>query len=129
MVNYKTLKPYLHRDIEDWGGYTSDDYKSFSRKYRNLLKRLCKEKGYELVWFHDNHYEFTCMFKSGEKYIYFSISDVRYWKNEWFNQILVRYAINEKDYGGWHSVNDYTTLPELESKLESMFSREPRLNG
>ena len=129
MVNYNTLKPYLCREIEDWGGVTSDDYKTFEKKYRNILKKICKEKGFELTWFSGNHYEFSAMFRSDYKYIYMNISDTRYWRNEWFNNILIRYAKHAKDYGGWHTINDYTNLPHLDEKLESMFSREPRFNG
>ena len=123
MTNYYTLTPYLHRAIEDYGGYTSPDYKTFERKYRNFLRNVCKHNAYELTWFHGNHYCFSAMINSGNKYIYLSISDVRYWKNAWYNNILIRYALHDKDYGGAHSRNEYTDLKNLESKLIKMFNR------
>lgn len=118
MTNYKNLKPYMAREIEDWGGYVSDDYKSFQTKYKNFLKKLCKENGYELVNFMPNHYEFSCFIKGNGKYVYISISDVRHFSKEWFNHILIRTAEHEKDYHG--GPNNYTSLPNLESKIKAM---------
>ena len=36
MVSYASLRPYMHRGIEDYGAYTSPDYESFQKKYRNF---------------------------------------------------------------------------------------------
>lgn len=118
MTNYTNLKPFMARDIEDWGSVVSDDYKSFQTKYRNFLKKLCKENGYELVRFNPNHYCFTCFVKGNDKFVYISISDVRYFNKEWFNHILIRNAQHEKDYTG--GFNQYTSLPCLETKIQSM---------
>ena len=118
MTNYTNLKPFMARGIEDWSSVVSDDYKSFQTKYRNFLKKLCKENNYELVQFNPNHYEFSCFIKGNNKFVYISISDVRYFKNEWFNHILIRSAQNEKDYHG--GINQHTYLPYLETKIQSM---------
>lgn len=118
MTNYTNLKPFMARDIENWGVTVSDDYKSFQTKYRNFLKKLCKENGYELVKFNPNHYNFSCFVKGNDKFVYISISDVRYFKKEWFNNILIRSAKHEKDYTG--GSNQYTSLPCLEAKIQSM---------
>lgn len=120
MVQIKTLKPYVNRAIEDWGSVTSKDYESFQTKYRNFLKKVCKENNLELVSFHKGHYEFSAFIKKDDKYVYISISDVRYFKNAWYNNILIRTAKHEKDYtGGW---NRYTSLPLLENSLVKMLS-------
>ena len=118
MVDYKNLKTYLNKGIEDWGSVVSDDYKSFQTKYRNYLKKVCKENGYELVSFNPSHYEFSCFIKGNDKFVYISISDVRYFKNQWYNHILIRSAKHEKDYTG--GFNQYTSLQLLESKIKSM---------
>ena len=122
MESYNTLKPYLNKQIEDWGGYTSPDYKTFQTKYRNFLKKICKANGYELVRFNPNHYEFSCFIQGNGKYVYISISDVRYFSKEWFNNILIRTAQNEKDYHG--GPNNYTSLPNLENKVKAMLMGE-----
>lgn len=120
MVQIKTLKPYLNRTIEDWGSVTSKDYESFQRKYRNHLKKVCEANGMELVRFNPNHYEFSAFVKKDDKYVYISISDVRYFRNAWYNNILIRTAKHERDYtGGW---NRYTSLPLLENSLVKMLA-------
>ena len=118
MQNYNTLKPYIHRQIEDWATVVSKDYISFERKYINFIKRVCKAHNYELAKFSPNHYEFSCFVKGNNKFAYISISDVRYFKNEWFNNILIRTAEHDRDYHG--GFNQHTRLPELESKLVNM---------
>ena len=118
MADYKNLKPFVKKGIEDWGSVVSDDYKSFQTKYKNFLKKLCKENGYELASFLPGHYEFSCFVKNNDKFVYISISDVRYFKTSWFNLILIRTAQNEKDYTGGY--NQYTSLPCLETKIKNM---------
>lgn len=120
MTNYKSLETFKVKGIENWGIGLSDDYKSFQTKYKNFLKRVCKENGYELVSFMPSHYKFSCFIKGNEKFVYISISDVRFFRNEWFNNILIRTAESEKDYHG--GVNQYTSLPCLEAKIKSMFA-------
>lgn len=121
MTNYNTLLPYTHRAIEDWGCCVSDDFKSFARKWRNYLKRVCNANGWDLVDFSANHYECSWFIKNGDKYIYCSFSDVRYFSNEWYKLILYRTAQNDRDYRG--GSNNYTDLHHLESSLSNMFAR------
>lgn len=120
MVSYTNLKTYTGREIEDWGGIVSDDYKSFQTKYKNFLKKICKKNGYELVNFLPGHYQFSCFIKGNDKFVYVSISDVRYFKNAWFDVILIRTAANEKDYRGGR--NNYTTLIFLEDTIKDMLA-------
>lgn len=89
MAKIQELQKYLNYEFST-GCYTGEDYKSFERKYINYLKALCKERGWEFVWGHKNHYNFTACFSYCGKYAYFSISDVRFWKNEWYYHILYR---------------------------------------
>lgn len=55
--------------------------------------------------------------------MYVSISDVRYFKNEWYKHILIRKAQNEVDYRG--GFNNFTTLNELEGKIAQMLNELP----
>lgn len=120
MTDFKNLKPYANRSIEDWGSVVSKDYKSFQTKYRNFLKKVCANNGYELVKFSPNHYEFSCFIKGDDKYVYVSISDVRYFKNSWYKNILIRSAKSDTDYTG--GPNNYVDLPNLEAKLKRMLA-------
>lgn len=107
MNKLNELKKYLNYEFST-GCYTGEDYKTFERKYISYLKSLCKEYGWELVRVLKNHYEFSAFFKdNNNQFVYFHISDVRYFKNEWYNNILIRTAKNETDYTGGnnHSAN------------------------
>lgn len=111
MATLQEMKRYLVRGIDDYGCVTSPDYKTFERKYKNYIKKVANENDGELVEFLPSHYEFSCFVKRNDKYVYISISDVRYFKNQWYNNILVRTATSDKDYkGGW---NQYTNLETL----------------
>ena len=104
-------KKYIDYEFSS-GCYTGEDYKSFQTKYINYLRAMCKENHWELVNVGKNHYCFSVFIKSSEnKCVYLSISDVRYFSNEWYSHILVRTAKNEVDYRG--GFNNYTTLENL----------------
>ena len=120
---YNKLRKYLNFEFST-GSTTGEDYKEFERKYINYLKKMCISYGWELVKPSKSHYEFTAFIKKQDKYVYFSISDVRYFPNEWYNHILVRTAKNEKDYHG--GKNNYTTLSYLPVAIHQLFVMETR---
>ena len=120
MTTLKDLEKYLDYEFSS-GPYTGDDYKQFQNKYINYLRTLCKENGWELVNLGRNHYQFSAFIKRDDRYIYLSISDVRFFPNDWYNHILIRTAIDERDYHGEY--NNYTSLPNLKSAAGNLFSR------
>ena len=123
MAKIAELKKYLTHEFST-GYYTGDDYKSFQTKYLNYLKTLCRENHWQLVNVGKNHYCFSAFIKSAEnKCVYISISDVRYFTNEWFNHILVRTAKSEVDYRG--GFNNYTSLDNLEVKIAELLDDMP----
>ena len=100
MAKLAELKRYLNYEFST-GCYTGEDYKSFQAKYINYLKAMCKENHWQLVNVSRNHYCFSAFIQSSQnKFVYISISDVRYFSNEWYNNILIRTAKNEVDYRG-----------------------------
>jgi len=54
----------------------------------------------------------------GPAYIYFSISDVRHFKNKWYDKILIRTAKSPKDYTG--GSNGYTRLEDFGKKAKRL---------
>ena len=123
MANIKDLKKYIGYEFSS-GCYTGDDYKSFQTKYINFLKAICKQNHWQLVNVGRNHYCFSAFIKSAEnKCVYVSISDVRFFTNEWYNNILIRTAKNEQDYHG--GFNHRTTLKELEMKAMELLEDFP----
>ena len=123
MEKLNDLKKYIDYEFSS-GCYTGEDYKSFQTKYINYLKAMCKENHWELVNVSKNHYCFSAFIKSSEnKCVYLSISDVRYFSNEWYSHILVRTAKNEVDYRG--GFNNYTTLEKLDNTVARLLKDLP----
>lgn len=123
MAQIKDLEKYIDYEFSS-GCYTGDDYKSFQTKYINYLHSICKQNHWHLVNVGRNHYCFSAFIKSAEnKCVYVSISDVRFFTNEWYNNILIRKAKNEQDYYG--GFNYRTTLKELEMKAMELLEDFP----
>ena len=123
MTKIEILKTYLTHEFSS-GCYTGDDYLSFQTKYIDYLKSVCKDNHWQLVKINKNHYCFSAFIKSAEnKCVYLSIPDVRYFTNEWFNNILIRTAKDEQDYHG--GFNHYATLEELPAKAAKLLSDLP----
>lgn len=123
MATIKDLEKYIDYEFSS-GCYTGDDYKSFQTKYINFLRSMCKQNHWQLVNVGRNHYCFSAFIKSAEnKCVYVSISDVRFFTNEWYNNILIRTAKNEQDYQG--GFNHRTTLKELEMKAMELLEDFP----
>lgn len=113
MADINTLKKYIGYEFSS-GCYTGEDYKSFQNKYINYLRNMCNSNNWRLVNIGRNHYCFSAFIVSSQnKYVYISISDVRYFSNDWYRHILIRTAKNETDYHG--GFNNYTTLENLET--------------
>ena len=123
MAQIKDLEKYIDYEFSS-GCYTGDDYKSFQTKYINFLRSICKQNHWQLVNVGRNHYCFSAFIKSSEnKCVYVSISDVRFFTNEWYSNILIRTAKNEQDYYG--GFNHRTTLKELEMKAMELLEDFP----
>lgn len=123
MAKLAELKKYLDYEFSS-GCYTGEDYKSFQTKYINFLRTMCRENNWQLVNVLRNHYCFSAFVKSAQnKCVYLSISDVRYFSNDWYRHILVRTAKNEVDYRG--GFNNYTTLEKLDCKIAELLEDLP----
>ncbi len=114
MTKLEDLKKYLNYEFSS-GSYTGEDYKTFERKYINYLKTIAQENGWRFVSALKNHYEFSAFLEVNYHFIYLSISDVRYFQNEWYNNILIRTAKSDRDYTG--GSNHYTDLPNLTNNI------------
>lgn len=124
MAKLNELQKYLDYEFSS-GCYTGEDYKTFQTKYINYLKSICKANNWRLVNVGKNHYCFSAFIKGGaeNKYVFLSISDVRYFSNDWYKHILIRTAHNETDYRG--GFNNYTTLDNLEGKIADLLKELP----
>jgi len=119
MASLKDLQKYYNHEFENWGGVTSPDYRTFETKYINYLKSICKENGWNFIKANKNHYEFTAVMQRDDgQFMYFSISDVRYWFNKWYDHILIRTMQHDHDWTG--GFNNYTNLERLVDSLKRL---------
>lgn len=78
------------------------DYILFQKEMKKDLKKIASQNVMALHSFNKNHYEFSAVLKdeNSDSFIYVSIPDVRVFKNEWFNNVLVRTMKHERDWTG-----------------------------
>ena len=117
MAKLNDLERYLNYEFSS-GCYTGNDYKMFERTYINYLRSLSKENGWEFVKANKNHYCFTAFVKKNNRYVYISVSDVRFNQNAWYYKVLIRRAEHEKDYTGGRNI--YVPLPALAIEIKKI---------
>ena len=90
---------------------TTPEFAAFARDFK---KELNRNKGtLDLVNFSRGHFYVSGFLQNRVTHnlVYFSISDVRFFPEDWYNHILIRTAQHDKDYTGGR--NFYTTWQEL----------------
>lgn len=115
MATLNEMRRYQNYEFSS-GPRAGADYIQFQNKYINHLRSICRANGWVLVNVGRNHYCFSTFIRDGNRYVYLSISDVRYFPNQWYNHILIRNAKNEKDYHGGQ--NRYCTLEGLTEAIK-----------
>lgn len=98
------------------GGQTGADYKSFESKMRGVIKSAAEAVGANLASFSRGHYDCSAFVERDGKFAYVSISDVRFFSNDWIDNILIRTAKGTKDYTG--GSNSWTTLLNLSDNID-----------
>ena len=113
------------QDIEDFskhvfstGATTGEDFNLFAKLFKKYIESQCRN-GMKLVSFSIGHYILSGFIERTGKFIYFSISDVRHFPNEWLHSILIRTAKSVKDYTG--GFNSETSLSLFEYGVEHLF--------
>lgn len=108
-------------DVEFGGSViNTEEFKKFSRNFKSVIKEQT-EDDFNIVNFNVGHFYISGFLKSKtneEKVVYFSISDVRYFQNDWIHRILIRTAKHEKDYTG--GFNNYTNLLSFGRKVRDL---------
>lgn len=108
----KTLRGWLGFQFESSSGLT-EEFANFARNYKKFLSHL---KGLELAGFSRGHFYISAFLKNTAtgKLVYISSSDVRYFRDKWYNDVLIRTAEHDKDYTG--GSNERATLDTLEGE-------------
>lgn len=92
--------------------YRTREYK-INRSFKTLLKSILPADA-ELFGFSKCFYYTSGFVKLNNKFVYISISDVRFNSN-WYNNILIRTATDENDYRGGR--NQYTDIYNLKDNI------------
>lgn len=120
--------PEKLNDFKGWefssGSTTGADFRVFARLFRKCIRQTLPP-GASLVNVSTGHYYVSGFIKRGDKFVYFSISDVRHFPGKWHENILVRTAKSETDYTG--GSNGYTTLERFSENVERLFGGTGRL--
>lgn len=105
--------------LEDWGGFRSDEYKGFERAFKRILTTIAKDLGAKLVWFTPMHYDESAMFERDGKYVYLLHSNnLTNRSMPVLHHILIRTAKHEKDYTG--GSNNYSDWAYLTNEIDSL---------
>ena len=105
--------------VEDYLGHefrsstcTTLEFTMFAKQFRSAIKKNVAPE-FSLVKWNRGHFEVSSFLQNmaNGKMVYFRISDVRYFPDEWYSHILIRTAISDRDYIGGQ--NCYTTLAAI----------------
>lgn len=117
------IKTWAGSEIDNWGGITSTSYEEFEKNYKSALSDMAKKIGFELHSFNKGHYEFSAVLKqkSTGNFFYVSVSDVRYFPEEWHESVLYRTMRHDRDWTG--GCNNYCRLEQLGDALVQLADR------
>ena len=111
--------PNTLMEFKNWkfssGSVADRDFKVFARLFKKYIIQNIPSNS-KLVNFNRGHYYVSGFIENGGKYVYFSISDVRYF--HWYKNILIRTAETERDYTGGN--NYYTTLDDFKQSVVNL---------
>lgn len=123
-IEQKCVADFLDYDFESYdvpedcyGDYAHANFfkKYFAPILRSELKKMASAIGATLV-LNVNHFEAYGFFCRDGKYVYFSISDVRYW--DWYDKVLYRTAESTSDYTG--GSNMYCSYERLKESVDEL---------
>mgnify|MGYP005854566923 CR=1 FL=1 len=111
------IKDYINHTFESSTRNTSE-FKKFARRFRKEVKDMFTDN--TTFIFNTGHFYLSGFIQNPftKKWAYFSVSDVRHFPNEFYNNILVRSAENESDFTG--GCNRYTTFDQFLSLVSEI---------
>jgi len=112
------MEKWLNVEFES-SCYETLQFRAFLKDYKKELKKILDGR-YEIMEFHKMHFEFSAFVRNRitGKLVYLAISDVRFFNNEWFDNILIRTAEGLKDFTG--GSNNFIKLDNLVTGLDRL---------
>jgi len=109
------IKKWLDYQFESSSSLTPE-FAEFRKEIKRYIKKLLPDYLELIMPFSSLHFAFSGFIKNKKtgEYVYFSCSDVRNWQNEWYDNLLIRTAENDRDFTG--GSNDFCRLPDIAEK-------------
>lgn len=109
--------------IKQYKGYAFEsdcvrtpEYVTFERQCKKELKAQANNFGFKIHKFLPNHFEWCAVLEKDGKFIYVSMSDVRYW--DWYNDVLIRTMAHAEDWrGGGNNTCSFNEIGEYAERL------------
>lgn len=121
------IRKYNNKGVEDWGSVMSTEAKKFCSDFKRRLNMNCRKRGWELVKFSPNHYDFSGFIKKDDRYVYFNYNIPRggnpmnLLSRSYHSGLLVRTAEHDKDYRGGY--NNFCSLENFLDSVEYLLDR------
>ena len=109
IITATETKTTVFKRLEDWRGNVFEsssgktpEFMAFARMFRAYISKKARLNQLQLVNVSTGHFYLLGFFFNPNtgKYCYFSISDVRYFKDAWWDGVLIRTAQHDKDWTG-----------------------------
>jgi hypothetical protein len=99
--------------------YKTPEFMQFARDFRSDINTMLKGSDWKLHKMDTGHFYLSGFFKNTltGNFVYFSCSDVRFFRNQWASNLLVRDAEHDKDWTG--GMNRSTRFCDLRDKLDN----------
>lgn len=123
LINLQANEKKDIKGIEKWLNYTFEsssaltpEFAQFRREIKTYIKKQLDANLELIMPFGTLHFSFSGFIKNKltGKLVYFSCDDVRGNNDAWYNNLLIRTALNEKDFTG--GSNNWCELPNLSQK-------------
>jgi hypothetical protein len=97
--------------------YKTEDFKAFAKDLKKYIVKNLPPSS-KLVNWSVGHFDVSGFIKQGDRYVYFSVGDVRIYG--WYDKVLFRVAAHDKDYKGGR--NNFTCLDYFHSSIQTLFN-------
>lgn len=108
------MKKWVNYDFIS-SSQTTPEFKAFASDFKKFIKKNLPS-GCNLIKFNRGHFYVSGFIQKQDKYIYFSIPDVRC--SKWHRDILIRTAKNDEDYLG--GPNHFTDIDNFKHDVENL---------
>ncbi len=129
-VSVKVSEQDNSSDIARWIGVEFDSssglteqFAQFAKEFKSYVRKVI-EPDYYIAEYSRGHFEVSMFIrhKETDRILYISISDVRHFRDAWWNDVLIRTAKDTRDYAG--GSNCSTKLNEIKAAADRLVRYE-----